>query len=74
MKTDSTEDIRRAMVDAINSDPVVPEGLTTDELRRDYEVTGFLAPFVFVRRKSDGVRGSFQFRHSPRVYFGFKED
>jgi hypothetical protein len=46
----------------------------TDELRRDFEVEGFLAPFVVVRRKSDGVRGSLQFNHNPRVYFGFTAD
>lgn len=47
---------------------------TTEELRRDYEVIGFAAPFVVVRRRSDGVKGSLEFTHSPRVYFGFSED
>jgi hypothetical protein len=35
-------------------------------------VIGFAAPFVVVRRKSDGVKGTLEFTHSPRVYFDFK--
>ena len=46
----------------------------TQELQRDYEVTGFAAPFVVVRRKSDGAVGSLRFTHSPRMYFGFVAD
>lgn len=44
---------------------------STDEMREEFETIGFSAPFVVVRRKSDGVRGTLEFRHSPRVYFGF---
>lgn len=47
---------------------------TTDELRRDFEVIGFMAPFVVVRRKSDGQRGSLMFTHSPRYYFGWQPE
>ena len=47
---------------------------TTKELQRDFEVLGFMAPFVTVRRKSDGQLGSLEFTHSPRVYFGWKAD
>ena len=46
---------------------------TTEELTRDFEVTGFAAPFVVVRRRSDGKVGSLEFTHSPRVYFGWTE-
>ena len=46
----------------------------TQELGKDFEVTGFMAPFVVVRRKSDGVKGSLMFQHSPRFYFDFTED
>lgn len=46
----------------------------TAELQRDYTVEGFAAPFVVVRRKADGVRGSLEFQHSPRVYFNFVPD
>jgi len=43
----------------------------TSELQRDFSVEGFGAPFVVVRRKSDGQRGSLQFQHQPRFYFDF---
>ena len=39
-----------------------------------YEFLSFLAPFVMVRRKSDNVKGTLQFRHHPRLYFGFVAD
>lgn len=44
----------------------------TAALQRDFEVEGFSAPFVVVRRKSDGQRGSLEFTHNPRYYFGFQ--
>jgi hypothetical protein len=47
---------------------------TTEELQRDFEVIGFGAPFVVVRRRSDGRKGTLEFTHHPRVYFGWKED
>jgi hypothetical protein len=47
---------------------------TTDELTRKFEVLGFAAPFVVVRRRSDGVTGSLEFTHHPRVYFGWRQD
>lgn len=70
--SDSTEAARRELVAKINTSPI-PEGprWTTDELTRDFEVLGFMAPFVMVRRKADGVRGTLAFTHSPRVYFDF---
>ena len=30
-----------------------------------------MAPVVVVRRRSDGVKGSVLFQHSPRFYFSF---
>jgi hypothetical protein len=76
---DPTEDTRRAKVSEINSDTSSRDVLEkehgqvwdTEELSRDFVVTGFMAPFVVVTRKSDGVIGSLMFRHSPRLYFGF---
>lgn len=44
---------------------------TSEELRRDFEVIGFQAPYVMVRRRSDGVEGTLEFVHSPRIYFSF---
>lgn len=47
---------------------------TTGQLQEDFEVLGFLAPIVAVRRKSDGVRGSLEFRHENRIYWNFVPD
>ena len=47
---------------------------TTDELRAEFEVCGYAAPFVVVRRRSDGQRGTLEFTHSPRVYFSWRPD
>jgi hypothetical protein len=46
---------------------------TTDELTKEFEVIGFAAPFVVVIRKSDRVKGSLQFDHSPRRYYNWQE-
>ena len=76
---DATETIRRNMVAEINATPGGREHLEqihgrvwdTSELQQDFSVEGFLAPFVVVRRKSDGQRGSLLFQHSPRLYHSF---
>jgi hypothetical protein len=44
----------------------------TDELREHFEVLGFAAPLVAVRRKADRVKGSMYFTHSPRLFYGFE--
>ena len=43
----------------------------TQELQEDFTVSAFLAPFVSVTRKSDGVKGTLEFTHKPRKYFNF---
>ena len=45
---------------------------TTQELTQQFDVESFLAPYCFVTRKSDGVKGMLEFNHSPRFYFNFK--
>ena len=45
--------------------------MTTDEVREKFDVISFLAPFVMVERKSDGVKGTLEFTHMPRFYFNF---
>jgi hypothetical protein len=47
------------------------ERWTTEEVQRDFEVHSFLAPFVIVTRRSDGMKGSLEFTHHPRFYFNF---
>lgn len=75
--SDPTEADRRRMLET--NQPAIDFALatqwwTTDELRRDFDVLGFMAPFVAVRRKADGVKGAMEFTHHPRFYFNFVED
>lgn len=43
------------------------------ELREEFEVVEFWAPFVTVVRKSDNKHGTLEFTHNPRFYFHFIE-
>ena len=77
---DETESIRRLQLAEISAQPGSREVLEvqhgqiwdTDELRRDFDVTGFMAPYIVVRRKADGRKGSLLFQHNPRYYFSFQ--
>jgi hypothetical protein len=77
---DPTEDIRRQRLVEINAVPGSREALearygqvwTTRELAEEFEVIGFAAPLVVVRRKADGVKGSLEFQHNPRLYFNWQ--
>ena len=79
---DPTEAARRKMVDEINVEPGSREALEKDcgkvwdtsQLQEDFDVIGFLAPFVQVVRKSDAVGGLLKFQHSPRFYFSFQAE
>jgi hypothetical protein len=78
--SDLTEPYRRQRLAEINAEPGSRAALeaqhgevwTTEELSRDFEVIGFLAPLVVVRRKSDGKKESLEFQDSRRFYFGLK--
>ena len=78
--SDPTEPIRRELLAEINAQPGSREALEaehgqvwdTQQLGKDFEVIGFAAPLVVVRRRSDGVKGSLFFQHNPRFYFGFQ--
>jgi hypothetical protein len=87
--TDETEGIRRILVSEINSRLSPDAQQRYQELCQEYgeydvfdtkaiealfEVIGFMAPYVVVRRKFDGKKGSLMFSHSPRFYFGWQED
>jgi hypothetical protein len=80
MSDDPTEPIRRERLAEINAEPGSREALEiqygqvwdTSELGRDFQVLGFMAPLVVVRRRSDGVRGSLEFQHHPRFYFNWQ--
>ena len=79
---DETEPIRRARLIEINAEPGSRKALEarygkvwdTNELAADFQVIGFLAPFVVVRRTADGVKGSLEFQHDPRFFFNFQKD
>ena len=49
-------------------------GWSAAELQETFAVVGFAAPFVVVVRHSDDRKGTLEFTHSPRRYFGWKED
>ncbi len=76
---DPTEAIRRERRAEINAEPGSRQALEarygqvwdTQELSRDFEVEGFMAPLVVVRHKADGRLGSLEFQHQPRFYFNF---
>lgn len=72
MTYDPTENARRARIAEISADGPTGRTWTTDELTAEFEVQGFLAPYVVVRRRADGVRGTLEFAHSPRVYFNWQ--
>jgi hypothetical protein len=80
--SDPTESIRRQMVAEINAvegsraylEAKHGQVWDTSELQRDFEALGFLAPFIIVRRRSDGVKGSLTFQHDPRFYFSFQPE
>lgn len=79
---DPTESIRRQRVTEINAAPGSRQALEaehgqvwdTSELQDEFEALGFMAPLIVVRRRSDGVRGSLEFQHSPRLYFNWQPE
>ena len=79
--SDPTESIRREMVAHINAEPATREQLEeqhgrvwdTAEMQKEFEVLGFMAPLVVVKRTEDDVRGALEFQHTPRFYYSFTE-
>ena len=49
------------------------EKYTTEQLQEKFEVIGFAYGFVAVKDKETGEQGSFDFDHSPRIYFNYKK-
>lgn len=80
--SDPTEAKRREMVAEINAEPGSRQDLearhgqvwNTSELQSEFEVIGFLAPVIVVRRRCDGIKGSLTFQHNPRFYFDFSPE
>lgn len=79
---DRTEKRRRARLAEINAEPHSREALEahhgqvwdTRELAAEFVIIGFLAPYVVVQRKADGVKGSLEFQNLPRFFFNFLPD
>jgi hypothetical protein len=83
MQADPTENARRARQAELNNKAASRNALeaqygqvwNTEELRHSrWEIIGFMAPFVVVRDKTTGQRGSLEFQHSPRLYFNYHAD
>ena len=78
---DETEQARREMINAGQPGADLTEAQvehqetwTTQELQRDFEVIGFMAPYTVAMRKSDGAPGSLMFATGSdgnRYYFGW---
>lgn len=78
---DTTEDLRRSMIEAgvpeADLEGVLIRGerfWDTQQLTTDFEVLGFATPFVVARKRDTGERGSLEFTHRPRLYFGWEPD
>lgn len=81
--TDETESFRRARVSELAAQQTDNRAelearygrvWNTEELRQEWEVQGFMAPYVIVKSKASGAIGSLEFQHSPRYYFNWQED
>ena len=84
---DQTENIRRILLEAINSgvksnnklterfrlEQIYDDVYDTKEATEKFEFIGFLAPFVAVKEKSTGLEGTLKFQDMPRFYFDFVE-
>lgn len=81
-ETELVEAMRRSRLVEINlarADRIILEARhghvwDSQQLRQDFKVLQFEAPYVVVRRKSDGILGSLEFQHEPRFYFNFEPD
>jgi hypothetical protein len=79
---DETEGIRREMVATINANAGPRAELEakhgqvwdTGQLQDDFQVFGFMAPLVVVKRRSDGIKGSLMFQNDPRLYYRFQPE
>ena len=47
---------------------------TTKQLQEKFKVLGFMMGLCVVEDKETGEKGSFEFSHSPRIYFNYQKD
>jgi hypothetical protein len=77
---DCTETNRRERLAEINAAPGSREDLEakygrvwdTSQMTEEFQAIGFMAPLIVVCRRSDGMKGSLEFQHSPRFYFNWQ--
>ena len=72
---EKAEEVRRELLPIINSTPVEELPLPhwdAEALLNEFEVIGFAAPLVVVRKRDTGEKGSLMFKHNPRIYFGWE--
>jgi hypothetical protein len=82
MKIDETEMIRRKRMAELNQAAAARAELEkrhgkvwdSAQLRVEFEIIGFMAPFVVVKKIAGGEKGSLEFQHDPRFYFNYKAD
>lgn len=82
MESREDERRRKMMQEIVNAKEMDRAGLEkvygkvwdTQELAVEFEVLGFLAPFVMVRRRKNGEKGTMMFQHGPRFYWGFQKE
>jgi hypothetical protein len=82
IKVDDTEDLRRHRLAQLNGESRDKANLTAkhgkiwdhNEVRTEFVLKQFMAPYVVARRISDGQMGTLEFIHSPRFYFNWEAD
>jgi len=55
----------------VNPAPTGEQTWTTEQMQQEFDVMSFAAGMMFVKRKSDGQRGTLEFNGMPRVYHTF---
>jgi hypothetical protein len=74
---DETEAARREMLETgqpYRDLEKAYERWDSDQVREEFTIIAFAAPFCAAIRKSTGKRGSLEFTHHPRFYFNWQED
>ena len=83
---DPTEPFRREAVARINSEVEVDNEdwervrleakygkvYNTQEVQAEFEIEGFMAPYVVCTSRRTKERGTMEFQHQPRLYFNFR--
>lgn len=78
---DAVDHRRDAMSHILNINPKTRDELEidlgednvwdADEFEKSFDVLGFRKPYVMVRRRADGVRGTAVYQRDPVLYFAF---